>query len=227
MRKEQITVNDEKILVSSDLVEKQDGVFGTNSPKYNCKYLEADSDGLYYHDSYDLETIEAQTLAKIEYNWSLAEIKSALIQYDYCLTESSRATESLSYWKAYLECLRDYTNKDDDVYSINDLSSSTYITDDATYSVNLNENGRPESLSVISSVPQVVSMRQARLALLKSEILTDVENAIKNGTDQELKIEWEYAIEIRRDWENLINLATSLGLTDDNLDDLFILAGTL
>lgn len=76
-------------------------------------------------------------------------------------------------------------------------------------------------------IPQVVTMRQARLALLKSGILTDVTNAIESGTDEELKIEWEYAMEVRRDWQNLINLATSLGLTDDNLDDLFTLAGTL
>jgi hypothetical protein len=75
--------------------------------------------------------------------------------------------------------------------------------------------------------PKIVTMRQARLALLQSGLLTAVETAIVNGTDEAMKIEWEYATEVRRDWASLIALTTELGLTSLQLDDLFILADTL
>ena len=75
--------------------------------------------------------------------------------------------------------------------------------------------------------PKVVTMRQARLALLQSGLLSTIETAITNGTDEAMKIEWEYATEVRRDWDSLIALTTELGLTSLQLDDLFILADTL
>lgn len=76
-----------------------------------------------------------------------------------------------------------------------------------------------------AKVPKEVTMRQARLALYDSGILDTVVNAISSSSDEVLKIEWEYARDVSRDWERLILLATSLGLTDEQLDNLFILAG--
>ena len=76
-------------------------------------------------------------------------------------------------------------------------------------------------------VPEVISMRQARLALLQSELLTTVSDAIEQGTDEAMKIEWEYATEVRRDWVSLITMATALGLNEEALDKLFILGNTL
>ena len=75
--------------------------------------------------------------------------------------------------------------------------------------------------------PKVVTMRQARLALLQSGILQTVQDAIANGTDEAMKIEWEYATEVKRDWDSLVTLTTALGITDLQLDDLFQLASTL
>ena len=75
--------------------------------------------------------------------------------------------------------------------------------------------------------PKVVTMRQARLALLQSGLLQTVQDAIANGTDEAMKIEWEYATEVKRDWGSLITLVTQLGITDLQLDDLFQLASTL
>ena len=71
-------------------------------------------------------------------------------------------------------------------------------------------------------VPEAITMRQARLALLAVNLLATVSEAIATGTDEVLKVEWEYATEVRRDWVNLINMATSLGMTEEQLDDLFI-----
>ena len=75
--------------------------------------------------------------------------------------------------------------------------------------------------------PKVVTMRQARLALLQSGLLQTVTDAIANGTDEAMKIEWEYATEVKRDWASLMALTTSLGMTSLELDDLFQLASTL
>lgn len=76
-------------------------------------------------------------------------------------------------------------------------------------------------------LPKVVTMRQARLALLDAGLLSTVESAITGGQDEALKIEWEYATEVRRDWQSLEDLVNSMGMPDDALDDLFILAGSL
>jgi hypothetical protein len=78
-----------------------------------------------------------------------------------------------------------------------------------------------------ATVPSVITMRQARLALLGSNLLAAVTTAITSGTDEALKIEWEYSTECKRDWQSLITMATALGMTDLQLDELFILGATL
>ena len=78
-----------------------------------------------------------------------------------------------------------------------------------------------------SKVPTVVTIRQARLALLQSGLLDDIDAAIAASTDRALKIEWEFATEFRRDWPALISMQPALGLTDPQVDDLFVLAATL
>jgi hypothetical protein len=79
-------------------------------------------------------------------------------------------------------------------------------------------------------VPQVISMRQARLALLSAGLLSQVDDAVqtmKNAEGDTARIEWEYSGAVRRDWPLVTSLAVSLGLTDKQIDDLFILAATL
>jgi hypothetical protein len=80
---------------------------------------------------------------------------------------------------------------------------------------------------LIVNVPHVVTMRQARLALLEVGLLAVIETAIISGTDEAMKIEWEYATEVQRDWHSLISLATMLNITSAQLDDLFLLSSTL
>ena len=75
-------------------------------------------------------------------------------------------------------------------------------------------------------IPSVVSMRQARLALFQSGLLSTVDSAISTGEDVD-KITWEYATEVRREDVLVQNLSNSLGLTDEMLDQLFILAASL
>jgi len=72
----------------------------------------------------------------------------------------------------------------------------------------------------------VISMRQARLVLNNAGLLQQVEAAVA-AADVSTQIEWEYAVELRRDWPTLTAMAAALGLTDVQLDDLFVQAATL
>jgi hypothetical protein len=79
-------------------------------------------------------------------------------------------------------------------------------------------------------IPSPVSMRQARLALLQAGKLADVGAAIAalpSPAKEAAQIEWEYAIEVKRDSQLVIQLAPALGLDDAALDALFTQAATL
>ena len=69
-------------------------------------------------------------------------------------------------------------------------------------------------------VPQVITIRQAKLVLLAAGLLDDVDAAVAQA-DRATQIEWEYATEVRRDWPTLIALASELGMSDESLDELF------
>lgn len=79
----------------------------------------------------------------------------------------------------------------------------------------------------VVDVPQSITRRQAKLALNQVGLLQTVETAIANSADEILKIEWMEAGEFKRDWPNLNTLADSLNITDAQLDELFILGGSL
>jgi hypothetical protein len=83
---------------------------------------------------------------------------------------------------------------------------------------------------VTKSAPKVVSMRQARLALLNAGLLSTVNTAVAAMTGdagEAARIEWEYATEVNRDKELVQSLALALSLTETQLDDLFTAAAAL
>lgn len=96
-----------------------------------------------------------------------------------------------------------------------------------------NNKGKPVAVdppALPPSAPSVVSMRQARLALLNAGLLQSVNDAVaglKGAAGEAAKIEWEYASEVRRDNVLFQQLAVELGLTDQVLDDLFTAAASL
>jgi hypothetical protein len=75
-------------------------------------------------------------------------------------------------------------------------------------------------------VPQSVTPRQARLALLAAGHLAAV-NAAVAAAGPQAQIDWDYALEIRRDNALIASMAASLGLTDAQIDDLFRAAAVL
>lgn len=79
-------------------------------------------------------------------------------------------------------------------------------------------------------VPRSVSARQARLALHNAGLLADVEAAIVAMVEPDrtaVTIEWEYATTVERDSAWVNTLSTALGLTAEQLDDLFRVGSTL
>lgn len=88
----------------------------------------------------------------------------------------------------------------------------------------------PEYVPVVVAVPEVVTMRQARLALLGAGLLAQVNAAVANMPGAEgdaARIEWEYAQEVRRDSPLVAALSAALGLTDETLDNLYKVAAGL
>lgn len=78
--------------------------------------------------------------------------------------------------------------------------------------------------------PQVVTMRQARLALLGAGLLDDIDaaiNSLPSPQKEAARIEWEYATEVQRSSGLVPMLGATLGLDDAALDALFIEAAAL
>lgn len=71
-----------------------------------------------------------------------------------------------------------------------------------------------------------VTMRQARLALLQANLLKSVQTTIK-GSSEAYQIEWEYSSVVRRDSPLVSTVASYLGLTQTEVDNLFIIASSL
>lgn len=96
----------------------------------------------------------------------------------------------------------------------------------------------PEEIAEIAArasapppVPQQVTRRQARQALLLAGLLDDVQpaiDAIPDATQRALaQIEWDDSLEFLRNRPLVIQIGTALGLDDAGLDQLFIQAASL
>ena len=75
-------------------------------------------------------------------------------------------------------------------------------------------------------IQNIVTMRQARQALLQAGMLAAVNAAVAAG-DEATKIAWEYSTEVQREFPLVQTMKASLGLTEAQLDDLFTLAASL
>lgn len=82
-------------------------------------------------------------------------------------------------------------------------------------------------------VPKVITQRQCRIVLYRHGTLGAVVAILNQLKDQDetagtiAEIEWDYASEIRRDNPLFDQIATALGLTSDDVDDLFIEAALI
>ena len=82
-----------------------------------------------------------------------------------------------------------------------------------------------ELVAIPKEVPQEITPLQSKLQLLEIGLLDEVEALVT--ADRKVQLYWEYASVIERDNEILLMMATSLGMTEEQLDDLFIKANKL
>ena len=81
------------------------------------------------------------------------------------------------------------------------------------------ETMRADEMWARNPVPQQVTMRQARLALLKAGLLDAAEAAIASA-GREAQLEWDYASVVERS-NPVIAIVQQQGVTDAQIDDLF------
>lgn len=93
------------------------------------------------------------------------------------------------------------------------------------------ETANPDYLNTKLPVPSSITMRQGRLKLLELNLLDAVNLSLNSISDEKERkaalIEWEYAQTIDRGSHWVVNLSQSLGLSDSDLDDLFISASSM
>ena len=85
-------------------------------------------------------------------------------------------------------------------------------------------------VSAPTPIPQSVTMRQARLALLGAGKLVGVTaaiNALPSPQKEAAQIEWEYSQTVERNRGFVLLLSAALGLTDAQLDAIFVTAARL
>lgn len=75
------------------------------------------------------------------------------------------------------------------------------------------------------SVPTEVTMRQARLALLGAGLLESIQpviDSLDSPHKEAAQIEWDYSSTVQRNKQLTGLVGEGLGLTDEQIDDLFI-----
>jgi hypothetical protein len=107
---------------------------------------------------------------------------------------------------------------------------SDYTDEEGVLHTKAEQEAAAQLAAFKATVPTAVSMRQARLALLGTNKLADVDAAIAampSPQKEAAQIEWEYATEVKIDSELVLGLITALGLTEQETDELFIQAASL
>jgi len=83
----------------------------------------------------------------------------------------------------------------------------------------------PPQEEIPSPVPEAVTPLQIRRALNTAGLRATVEAAVQSA-DQDVKDAWDFALEVRRDNALLTGMAAQLGMTSEQIDDLFRLAAS-
>ena len=108
-----------------------------------------------------------------------------------------------------------------------DGSQDAYIKPDLT---SITKTQADALRAPATAAPSVISMRQARRALLQSGLLSQVDNAIAAMTGTEgdaARIDWQFAQTVDRSHPLVAAMTTQLNLTAQQLDDLFTLGASL
>ena len=81
--------------------------------------------------------------------------------------------------------------------------------------------------TLVPVVPSEVTLAQARTVLRRSGLLDTVDAAIRNSVNAEMIDAWDYGNGLSRDSAMLQVMAASLGLTSEQIDELFLQASQI
>lgn len=120
-----------------------------------------------------------------------------------------------------------YTFYPDETYDESDVLEQKQMEIDGefVFHVKLKAEYTIEITDYAPPVPSSISPAQARLALLQAGFYDDVQNAVATSTDQ-VRIYWGYATSFERTNPILTSMASAIGITEEQLDDLFRLGIT-
>jgi hypothetical protein len=110
----------------------------------------------------------------------------------------------------------------------NDVTTTWTVEEfEADQQACLNASDVVEEIST-EPVPKTITASQARVALHRLNLLAGATALVDAPeTHQEIKIFWEYEVELNRDSPALNLMATALGLTSEALDELFRVASKI
>lgn len=97
----------------------------------------------------------------------------------------------------------------------------------AEYLAWLAEGNTPNPYVPPSPVPQQVPMWAVRSVLKTNNLFDQAQTAINASTNENLKLVWEYGNFADRNSPSIAELATALGLTDAQVDQMFIDANNI
>lgn len=121
-----------------------------------------------------------------------------------------------------------YKDSSNKVYAFEvDGSQDAYIKPDL---ISITKAQADALRAPVPVVPSRISMRQARLALLQSGLLPQVDTAIAAMTGaggDAARIDWQFAQAVERNHPLVTTMTAQLSLTTKQLDDLFTLGATL
>ncbi len=143
------------------------------------------------------------------------------------------------YWRVGGDASRVYSSKRDGYFPSDDADylaweeaspferNISMIGSEEALATVLNHYGVPHSFPY-KNVPEKVTMAQARIALSQAGLLSKVDDALqampKGAQKEAAQIAWQFSAEVSRKGDLVNALGPALGLSDDDMDDLFIAA---
>ena len=121
------------------------------------------------------------------------------------------------YYKDGVEAPQQKETESGTIYNYNSEANHDMLISD----------GYELSNEVQKVVPQQITMRQTKLALLAKGMLITIENIIDNMDDKSVEIEWEYSAVTERNSPFVAQMCGILEISEEEADDLFIYASTL
>ena len=156
-----------------------------------------------------------------------------IVKYAFSDAEQIQVTEAnIAIGDPATEIIGDLNSGNSEVIECVELPKDfkvwKYVYTAGEFTLNLNWIN-PDAPVIV--VPQVVTMKQARLALIQSGYISQVEAAFNAIPDEKEKATaltwWEYSLTVERDNKYVLMMLAVLKLTKEQGDALFVLAGAL